>query len=268
MKQIDSVDELKSIQLNILLKVHQFCVENNIKYSLADGTLLGAVRHKGYIPWDDDIDICMERKDYHRFINEFPDVFKNEIAVVSMERDTQWAFPFAKAYDVRTVLKEKATNNKPQIGVNIDIFPLDDVPNGDAFEDYNKRRKKMFLFFRTKALKWREGRSLKNNLSMIAVKVLLSPFSHRKLSEFMDTYAQKNNGKSYSLLYECCLGMILKGPFPKEVFKETIDMPFEGHLLKVMSGYHVCLTCSYGNYMQLPPIEKRTSHHAFKAYWK
>ena len=62
--------------------------------------------------------------------------------------------------------------------------------------------------------------------------------------------------------------MILKGPFPKEAFKETIDMPFEGHLLKVMSGYHVCLTCSYGNYMQLPPIEKRTSHHAFKAYWK
>lgn len=268
MKQIDSVDELKSIQLNILLKVHQFCVENNIKYSLADGTLLGAVRHKGYIPWDDDIDICMCRDDYKRFIKEFPDVYQDEVSVVSMERDAQWAYPFAKAYDVRTVLKEETTNNRPEIGVNIDVFPLDDVPSGNDFVKYNMRRKKMFLFFRTKALKWRKGRGLKKNLSMFLIKLLLCPFTFRRLSGIMNRYGQKYNEKGCSWLFECCLGMINKGPFPKHAFNDTIDMSFEGHLLKVMKGYHDCLTSSYGNYMQMPPEEKRVTHHAFKAHWR
>lgn len=269
MKKIENIEELKSIQLNILLKVHRFCVDNNIKYSLADGTLLGAVRHKGYIPWDDDIDICMERKDYHRFLCQFPSIYQNEISVISMERDARWAYPFAKAYDVRTIMKESTSNNKPEIGISIDVFPLDEVPDDNSvWSKYNKMRRTLIMFFRIKSLCWRNGRSTYKNFFMLVMKIILFFFSYRWLSVTISNYGKKNNDKGYSRLFECCLGMILKKPFPKSAFEETIEMSFEGYLVKVMKGYHECLENSYGAYMQLPPEEKRVSHHIFEAYWK
>lgn len=267
MKEIN-IEELKQIQLQILLAIHDFCEENNIKYSLADGTLLGAIRHQGFIPWDDDIDICMPREEYRRFLKEFPLVYNNNISVISMDRDRQWARPWAKAYDTRTLIQENTGNNKPAIGIGIDVFPLDEVPNGDSWIKYDKLRRRIFFFFRTKALKWRKGRSLYKNMYMVAAKIILKPFSYRFLSEVMDKYAQKHNGKGHDYLFECCSGMILNRPFPKAAFDTVTVKKFEGHAVNVMTGYHVCLQNSYGDYMQLPPIEKRVTHHDFVAYWK
>lgn len=268
MREIKDVEEIKDIQLDVLLKIHEFCVNNDIKYSLADGSLIGAVRHGGFIPWDDDIDICMMRDDYNNFIQLFPFMYKEYVSVISMERDLQWAYPFAKAYDVRTIKREPITNNRPEIGIGIDIFPLDEVPDDEEWLRYNKTRKRLFLLFRTKALKISKDRTLFKNIIVLIAKILLSPFSHRRLSIIMDQYSKKNNGKGYNKLFECCLGMILKKPFPKSAFDNVIDITFENHRLKVMGGYDQCLRNYYGDYMQLPPIEKRVTHHSFEAFWK
>lgn len=107
MKHID-IDELKQIQFDILVAVHDFCVEHDLKYTLAFGTLLGAVRHKGYIPWDDDIDIAMCRKDYDFFVSHFngtSDFYK----VYDIRTDEDYVYGFAKVADTRTVLVENVT---------------------------------------------------------------------------------------------------------------------------------------------------------------
>ena len=101
-------EELKHIQLDILQSVDAFCRANGIRYSLACGTMLGAIRHRGYIPWDDDIDIYLLREDYNRLMAEFPPVYDGRVQLVSLERNPGWDMSFAKAYDNRTLYCEYA----------------------------------------------------------------------------------------------------------------------------------------------------------------
>ena len=149
MRAINS-DELKSIQLDLLQKTADFCENNGLRYFLCGGTLIGAIRHKGYIPWDDDIDIAMPRPDYEKFVRIF-NLTQNYYQVMSIETDPDYAYAFAKVYENRTVLKElhypgdafgvyidilydnrtvlKELHYKGSIGVFIDIFPADGVKN-------------------------------------------------------------------------------------------------------------------------------------------
>ena len=136
MKQIN-IEEIRKLQISILLYVHEFCKKNNIRYSLSGGTLLGAVRHKGYIPWDDDIDIMMPRPDYERFVNEFNENRKDvEYKVICSYNDSQFFQPFAKVVNTKTFLKETYKRPVAQMGVYIDVFPIDGLPN-----DEQKREK-------------------------------------------------------------------------------------------------------------------------------
>lgn len=123
-----SFEEHKKIQLSILRDIDVFCQKNQIKYFLAFGTLLGAIRHKGFIPWDDDIDIAMPRPDYNKFILSFNGMVDN-LKVLAPEIDLDYYAPYANVYDTRTVLEEKGTSHlKFEIGVKIDVFPIDGVP--------------------------------------------------------------------------------------------------------------------------------------------
>ena len=121
MKIISTVEELRSIQLEILLSLHEFCTQNNINYSLAAGSLIGAVRHKGFIPWDDDIDVYLLREDYKKLEQLFPLVYQNKYSLVTINRDSQWTRSYGKLYDNRTVEEEDVTN-KYTIGIGIDVF--------------------------------------------------------------------------------------------------------------------------------------------------
>ena len=263
------IEELKKIQLDILLSIHNFCEENHIKYSLADGSLLGAIRHQGYIPWDDDIDICLLRDDYERLIKIFPRLYKKSIAMISLERNDQWAHPYAKAYNIHTVQEEDSLNNKPQIGIGIDIFPFDEVPDDEKeWKAYNRKRKLLISLLMLKWMKWRRGRSFGKNVIAILSKLVLFMFSFRQISFWIDGYSKKYNGKGHNHLYENCMGMILNHSFDKAAFDTTVDVSFEGYKVKAMIGYHDCLTNFYGDYMKLPPIEKRVAHHDIKAFWK
>lgn len=262
-----TLNELKVIQMDILQAIHFFCEKHSIRYSMACGTLLGAVRHKGYIPWDDDIDIYIPRADYRRLVNEFPPIYMNKYKIASLERDALWERPYAKAYDDRTVFKEQASM-KEVIGVNIDIFPIDDVPDGEEWEKYNKKRRRQQQLFTLKSVRFNPKRSLLKNLVLFLYKVATCFLSNRKWAEKLDRFSQKYNGKECKQCFECCQGIFQKNPFPKELFDDFVDLPFEDRVFKSFKDYDCYLRNGFGNYMQLPPEEKRVSHHDFKAYWK
>lgn len=257
--------ELKVIQMDVLQAIDEFCGVNNIKYSLACGTLLGAARHKGYIPWDDDIDIYIPRADYLRLMRLFPDVYKGRYKLVSIERDRKWDRTSAKAYDIFTSFYEPGQSY--HLGVNIDIFPIDDVPDNEKeWNSFDKKRT-----FINKLLD--NGRYSKVSINRFSCKRLFIQLffclvSCRQLAELLNKYVQQFNKCNYSRCFESCTAVLVKNPFPKALFDDLILLPFEDREYYVFADYDTYLTASYGNWRELPPEEKRVSHHIYKATWK
>ena len=151
------IDKLKQIQLDMLKDIHTFCVEHEIRYSLAFGTLLGAVRHKGYIPWDDDIDIMMPREDYNRFIRSYGN---QTYKIADMSVNPNYGLPFAKVEDVLTVIEENV-EGESVFGVYIDVFPVDSIPdNMLARRSFYKMKSLLNTLFDLKTVRLNKSRSL------------------------------------------------------------------------------------------------------------
>lgn len=267
-KRSIDLEELKIIQLDILSAVDEFCCNNDIHYSLACGTLLGAVRHGGYIPWDDDIDIYLLRSDYDRLIKEFPNIYHERYRFVTLERDAKWSRAYGKIYDANTVIKE-ATMETFELGVNIDVFPIDNVPQDKIkWQKYNKRRKILQNIYLVKVIKFRNERSLLKNLFLILCKIICFLFSSRFVAECIQKVAKRYNDSETSKVYETCQGLFQKHPFRKSLFDNLIVLPFEDRKFMAFADYDEYLTNAYGDWHQLPPKEKRISHHVFQAFWK
>ena len=245
-------------------------VEHGLRYSLACGTLIGAIRHKGYIPWDDDIDIYMPREDYSRLIEIFPDTYREHYKLASYETCPKWNRAYANIYDDRTVWDEEKANGEMTIGVNVDVFPVDHVPDD---ENDNK------VFIRNRNfLNWLwvvkhtsirgHNRSKLKCLSVILLKLLILPLPAHQIVRYIDHYFQKYNSHESERLFGLLGGVVEKAPFQKKDFDGLLEVPFEGYYFNVMIGYDDCLKNSYGNYMELPPLEKRKAHHYYHAYMK
>lgn len=261
MKTIE-INELKSIQLEILKNVAEFCDEHQIRWMLAYGTLLGAVRHKGYIPWDDDIDIMMPRQDYEKFFclyNKQKNVYKAEEHSINKK----YILPFGKVHDTRTVLKEIRYNNI-EMGIYIDIFPIDgSLPNIKMIKrvDYLK---KMII---AKYANWGGNRNFINNVKLLLAKIIRLFISDEKLFKELREICTINNYDNSSYVGYTADSLVLE-KIPKSALQSVIDAPFEGLNFKIPLGYHEVLTVFYGDYMKLPPVEKRKQQHYFVAYWK
>lgn len=265
MKEI-CLEELKVLQLDVLQAVHDFCIQNGITYSLACGTALGAVRHKGYIPWDDDIDIYLLREDYNRLMREYPKTGRYQL--ISMERDKKWDKPYAKAYDSTTVFKEKFNYNV-EIGIGIDVYPIDKVPeNENNWKNFDKRRRKLQHLLLMKQIQFSKERPFIRNCVAFLSKILLFPFSRRMISNYISHFIQQFNNDDGQWVFESAQGLIQKNRFPKRVFENIIAVPFEDRFFMLFEHYDEYLKNGYGDYMKLPPKEKQVAHHAYKAYWK
>lgn len=263
-----TLEEVKKLQVGVLQAIHEFCQEKGIIYSLACGTMLGCARHKGYIPWDDDIDIYLLRNDYDQLITQFPPIYKNRYELFSLERKSNWNKAYAKAFDSKTIFIENGDADN-SIGINIDIFPIDNVPDDvSEWGKYNKRRRVYQHLYELKIVKLNKKRSLWKNLVIIGSKILLSPFSSRRIAIFLDRYAQMFRNIESASVFECAQGLFQKNPFPRELFSETVPLPFEGCNFMCFKDYDTYLSKGFGNWRQLPPKEKQVSHHSFKAYWK
>ena len=257
--------ELRECQLGILSEVHEFCKKNNIKYSLAYGTLLGAVRHKGYIPWDDDIDIMMLREDYDVFLSKF----KNDRYIqICNETDKTYCHPFAKIYDKKTLIVENI-NQEAKIGVNIDVFPIDNFPNSFHKSVVFLRKKRLLsIIYILKNTKITSNRNIIKNIILAISQVILSPLSlnylTKKIVEFSKQYNQeKTQYKGIVTVIDTNINERMSSV----TYESTTLIDFENRKYLSFRDYDTILTAWYGDYLKLPPEDKQVTHHAFKAYW-
>lgn len=263
MKKIE-LEERKKLQLDILDEIHRFCLENKINYSLGYGTLLGAVRHKGYIPWDDDIDIVMLRKDYDRFISTFStSIYK----VASATTIDNWFLPFAKVYDNRTLIMDRKANTT-SIGLNVDVFPVDEISEIDYKYVIQKTYIKFLSYCNAiKLFKLNRETKLHKNIVMFVLKILLILFPKFFFLQQIIKKSQLYNGTGSKKVF-CWASIDDKYFLHKDVYEDLCEMEFENKLYMAIKKYHIYLSSMYGDYMALPPEEKRISFHTSDAYWK
>lgn len=262
MREIRTI-ELKSIQLDILQKIDSFCQENNINYFLSYGTLIGCIRHNGYIPWDDDIDICMPRPDYERFITLF-NKNTDQHKVIEHRIENSYKLPFAKVYNTNTIMNEDMYI-KDSFGVYIDIFPIDGINSSKQIKQSLFLNK---LLNTKRAIINNNKRSILKRALLTLGKAIIYPITIHYIinkitkiataTSYVDAKFVANIVSPYG---ECEI-------MPKEYFNELNTHSFEGKNFKIPKEFDKYLKSIYGEYMVLPPIEKQISHHSFEAWWK
>lgn len=255
------VKELRKVQIEILSEIHKICVDYHINYFLSGGTLLGAVRHKGFIPWDDDIDIVMPRRDYKRFIEICSKgALGKTYFLQNTNTEKEYHLPFSKIRKNNTLFDERGVQNlNIHKGIFVDIFPL----------DYSKKNDGFGIRFRDTIIKnlvhvvsmrqlHVESVSKLSNILYIMTK----PFSvHQilKLCEIISTL--KKSGKYY-VDFASYLNYT-KETVPVNCY-EKILLQFENKEFYAPKGYDFILERLYGDYMQLPPEEERVNHDAIQ----
>lgn len=260
-------EDKKGLSIQILHEVDDFCVKNNIKYSLAYGTLIGAIRHKGFIPWDDDVDIMMLRSDYERFVGLFNHDATQMFSVASYETDDNFRFPMAKVSCNVTTNEELGLD---RYGYAIDVFPIDKFPASEnELRKVIKKKNWYWNLMALKTMKWNKTRSLGKNLIMSASKAFVNfiPYSliHKMMRRDVYKYEQLQSNYLLGCLYT---PYGERDIFPKGFFDTYIPVVYENCSFPVIKEYDKYLTSVYGDYMRLPPEEKRVTHHSFNAFWK
>ena len=261
-----NLNEIKKTSFDILLEFKRFCDSNGITYFLSNGTLLGAVKYKGFIPWDDDVDVLVPRNDYDRLIRLYKDNAKYRL--YSVERCADFKYTFAKLCDTTTIKEENNLDNGIKLGIGIDVFPL------DFWQDELVNAKKQVKFIQRKIeglnfskMNYTSGKNiLRSAVKMILIFAAKTVGSKRYLDEII---TEATSCREKGSKYMGCVAWPIYGEkeiIPSDVFKEMVTVEFEGIEFSAPSGFDLYLRSLYGDYKKDPPPEKQVSHHSFKAY--
>lgn len=258
------IAELRSIQLDILREIDAFCRKHGIRYFLCYGSLIGAIRHKGYIPWDDDIDISMPRPDYERFVREFS---SSRFVLLDKSRDKNHPYLYGKVSDPETIVKENY-DCPIEVGVNVDIFPIDGLPDDKKESDrLCEKLKKLRRMLEVKRLYVSKDRPLWKNILHVSGKLILLPVPDCCILRHIGKLQQRYPYENASWVADLNFGG-KERRVPKSLFERTVEVDFEGGKFWAPEGYDTWLRSIFGDYMQLPPEEKRVSNHFFEVYHK
>lgn len=260
----EDLSRLHEIQIKILIEIIRICDKYSIKWFSVGGTTLGAVRHKGFIPWDDDIDIGMLREDYEKFLEVAPKELKEGYTLAHYKIDKNVPHYFAKVRKDNTLFVEESSKKiKMHHGIFVDIFPHDKVPvdTGKSI----KHRKKMLFFNRlfinkTTTIPFNKSSKLKlfiNRCIKIIVKLFIGGLKKEYFYNKLDKFVKKYNSSDSNMISQSGYNQFA---VKYEDILPTRAMKFENIEIQVPNNYDEILKQTYGNYMELPPIDKRVNH--------
>lgn len=265
-----TISEIQKISLDILKKIDEICCKLNLRYVLTYGTLLGAVRHNGYIPWDDDVDIMMPRPDYEKLL-EYIKVYSRELyPLCALNSQTTPHYPYIITRISNSEYWLDTQNEKKcGMGIFIDIYPLDGLGNNfkkaEKIMTIAKGFSSLAYLSTRKYLSFKGTKSLKKNVmkpfAFIFSKIMGKTFFEKKLLGMAYLYEYDKSEFVGCVVWE------------RELFKRTdidnmILHDFEECQFWIPKNYHEILTSLYGDYMQLPPVNEREPHHLYSAYKK
>ncbi len=260
----DTLRKVQLIELKMLLKIDKICKRHNVKYRICGGTLLGAVRHKGFIPWDDDVDIDMMRNDYNKFLKIADKELSKEYFIQNYETDSVCLnASFTKIRKNGTLLESEGQRHLDRHkGICIDIFPIDIVPESLIMRKIHKN----ILIFLQKlvAIKLKFNYYNKNffkkNITII-LSLLLRGTSIRFIGKTMEKLRTMFNNSESQLIANTYNGTVYeKWTFNKEVYGEPVLLEFEKYKFPAPERWEEVLTQFYGDYMTLPPEDERWNY--------
>ena len=252
-----SLKEHQEVLFEMLQEFDRVCKKNQIPYTLFAGTALGAVRHKGFIPWDDDLDVAMLRCDYERFMQVAPSDLSNQYYLQS-EFSEHWPMHFSKLRKNNTTCLEKyhPKDKKVHQGIYIDIFPIDNASNNPLMRRMQFACSKV-VFAKSFYKRGYETDSIIKKMFLQFCRILpLKPF-------YKITKMEKANGSEFLHSFFGGTSTFRKGIYLRKWMTETVMTEFEGKLFPISAHYHDMLTTIYGNYMELPKeSERKSKKHA------
>lgn len=259
--------EIQAACMDMLRLVDRICKAERIPYFLSGGTLIGAVRHKGFIPWDDDIDVMIPRPEYGRFLKAAPKYVAGRYAFAHTSTSEDYATPWIRIWDQHTHLKGSGVQKMYNQHLFLDVFPIDALPSNKLLSDLFFKKIRAYDIM----LKMARRNGLYANERLKWLKKLLIPIaslrSPRRWADSMDRAAGKRSfakAKYAGVVTVTHYGS--RERMPIEVFRGSVPVTFEGETFPAPIGYDTYLKNLYGDYMQLPPEDKRVSLHNMEAY--
>lgn len=250
--------QLHGKMLDILLAIDKVCQEHNLRYYIIAGTMLGAVRHGGFIPWDDDADICMPHEDYDKLIAHSKEWLPKQYELICAENDKNYPQPFAKIQDAETTIIEHK-HLRYLGGVYIDVFPVDGMPNGKLVQRLHYFRYKHLckLLYFTYRDPYRHGHGPSSWLPLLCRKLYTIEGIQKKIRKLQTKYS----------FYKCkkvlCFDDGLRSVVDREVYGTPKKYKFEGKDLMGVEDHHTLLSHMYGDYMTPPPADKVFQHNFY-----
>ena len=265
-KRVTDLAEIKGMEVQIMDFFMDFCQAHGLHCFLAYGTLLGAVRHKGFIPWDDDIDLMMPRPDYEKMLKLWKDT--PDYQILEVRRTGDYAYPFAKICNANTYMEENGVIGQYDMGLYVDIFVFDALPGtpeeSRKFLDRTATLEKARMYSNMPAeLLLRDGG---HNWDRRLLWHLLKAVGPHRIARHMDRF---NASHDYAAAtWGACLDTRFpeRETLPISAYAETVQLEFEGQTYPAPRDYELVLTTCYGDYMQLPPEEERVLKHNFKLW--
>ncbi|MDE5990880.1 MAG: LicD family protein, partial [Clostridia bacterium] len=271
MKEIN-IDEMRERLIAMTEFLDKLCDENGLTLYMSGGTLLGAVRHKGFIPWDDDIDVYLARPDYDKLIEIFRQNGNDgKFKLLSHELDDNYLYTFAKLIDTDTLLIEAGGDAGTEMGLFVDVFPIDGLGSDIKTAKKHMRKCNKYITLNLSLLvkSWRKNVSFFKNFAIACLRVLAKMYGanklHKKLYALVRSLPYEESKYVGEIIDEIGDKRIM---LKSEMYEEYELLDFEYTKFKAPKNWDKWLTQFYGDYMQLPPVEKQVLTHGYQLYRK